>query len=141
MHPRPKGVRASEEFTRALVNVVPRYYERVDTIIGDILERLDDRSTVLVCSGYGCHGPVRTREGVQRGVWMRRPYGALVAAGPGIRQGGSEADASIFDVAPTILALLGKPVARDMAGFPLTGIIDPASLKARPVRYVDTYED
>jgi predicted AlkP superfamily phosphohydrolase/phosphomutase len=140
MYPHPKSRQASEEFREAVRNVVPRYYERIDGIVGDILERIDDGSTVFVCSGYGCRGPVRTKGVFKRGTWMRRHAGALVAAGPGIRRGGTAADASIFDFAPTILALCGRPVPRDMAGFVLTEILDAEYLEAHPLAYVDTYE-
>jgi hypothetical protein len=46
----------------------------------------------------------------------------------------------VADVTPTILALLGLPVGRDMAGRVLEELFDPAFLEAHPVRYVDSYE-
>ena len=71
---------------------------------------------------------------------MHRPLGVIVAAGPGTRTGGEISDASVFDVTPTVLALLGEPVARDMDGFVLSGLISEERLSAAPVTYIDTYE-
>lgn len=48
--------------------------------------------------------------------------GIVLAIGPGIQPGRPIDDAHILDVAPTILALLGYPVADDMDGRVLTGL-------------------
>ena len=71
---------------------------------------------------------------------MHRAVGVLAAMGPGIRGGGTLTDASVMDITPTLLGLLGEPVGRDMDGFVLEEMIDESYLEARPVRYVDTYE-
>lgn len=47
---------------------------------------------------------------------------------------------SVLDITPTILYLLGLPVARDMDGKVLTDVIDEAYLKDHPVRYIASYE-
>jgi hypothetical protein len=49
-------------------------------------------------------------------------------------------NANVLDLTPTILALLGEPVGRDMDGFVLTGLIDEGHLADYPVTYLDTYE-
>jgi hypothetical protein len=48
--------------------------------------------------------------------------------------------ATLFDVAPTVAALLGLPVAEDLPGRVLTEMIDPAFLERHPVRTVPTWE-
>jgi len=45
-----------------------------------------------------------------------RDYGIMVAHGPGIRPGVTVDGARIFDLAPTILQLLGEPIPDDMDG-------------------------
>ena len=45
-----------------------------------------------------------------------------------------------YDVTPTILALLGVPVARDMPGRVLTEIVEDSFWAKYPVRYIDSYE-
>lgn len=140
MRPYTVDIKMSDEFIEAFEEVIPRYYERVDALIGSVLESVDENSTVIICSDHGFHGPRRTKEGLQLGIQMHRELGVLAAAGPGIRKGGSPAAPSVLDITPTILALLGEPVGRDMDGFVITEMIDPARLSRAPVAYVDTYE-
>ena len=48
------------------------------------------------------------------------PPGVLILSGPGIAGGGVELSrAQVLDITPTLLALLGLPVADDMPGRPL----------------------
>jgi predicted AlkP superfamily phosphohydrolase/phosphomutase len=64
----------------------------------------------------------------------------LIVSGKNIRQQQRLVGASVYDVAPTVLYLLGLPVAKDMPGNVLTGAIDSGFLEEEPVRYIDTYE-
>jgi arylsulfatase A-like enzyme len=52
--------------------------------------------------------------------------GVLVAAGPPFPPGAVPAQASLLDIAPTILHLLGVPVPEDVDGRVLSEILDPA---------------
>ena len=52
-----------------------------------------------------------------------------------------EKEPSVADVTPTVLALLGLPVARDMDGRVLEEILDPAFLAEHPIRWVESYEE
>jgi hypothetical protein len=49
-------------------------------------------------------------------AWDHTPDGILVAAGPGVRHQTERLRLSVYDVAPTVLAWAGLPVARDMDG-------------------------
>ena len=53
-----------------------------------------------------------------------RPYGFLIAAGKHIAQGRAVEGASIMDIAPTILYLMGEPVPQDMDGKVLLDILE-----------------
>ena len=53
------------------------------------------------------------------------PPGLFIAAGPGIRRGIELEGASILDVAPTILRLLGLPTAESMYGRVLRDVLTP----------------
>jgi predicted AlkP superfamily phosphohydrolase/phosphomutase len=55
-----------------------------------------------------------------------RMEGMLVAAGPPFPPGVAPAQATLLDIAPTILHLLGVPVPADMDGRVLSEILDPA---------------
>jgi len=140
MRPYTVDIKMDEKITEAFENVIPRYYERVDLLIGDVLDSIDENSIVIVCSDHGFHGPRRTKEGLQLGISMHRELGILAAMGPGIRQGTTLANANVLDLTPTILALLGEPIGRDMDGFVLTGMIEEGHLADHPITYVDTYE-
>jgi len=47
---------------------------------------------------------------------------------------------SVVDITPTLLALLGLPVGRDMDGRVMTEIIEPGYLAEHPVTYVRSHE-
>jgi hypothetical protein len=50
------------------------------------------------------------------------------------------AEASVLDLAPTLLYLLGLPVARDMEGRVLTEVLEPAHARDNPVTFIPSYE-
>jgi hypothetical protein len=68
------------------------------------------------------------------------PDGVLLMAGEGIRPGATPAGASVLDVTPTLLYLMGLPVARDMEGRVLTEILEPAFARQNPVTFIPSYE-
>jgi predicted AlkP superfamily phosphohydrolase/phosphomutase len=140
MVPGSTSFQEPEEVMEAFKNVIPRYYERADAFLGDVLNRVDENTTVIVCSDHGFRGPIRENGALQLGVKMHREIGVLAAMGPGIRRGARLTDASVLDITPTILALMGEPVGRDMDGYVLNEMIDKAYLDTNPVRYIDTYE-
>ena len=85
-----------------------------------------DRSAPVV-------GPPTSLAGV-REPWSseHRPEGILVAGGPRVAPGRPEG-ASLYDVAPTMLALLEQPVASDSDGRPLTEVLDGPFLENHPI--------
>jgi hypothetical protein len=68
------------------------------------------------------------------------PDGFILAVGDGIRAGATFKRASILDVAPTILYLMGLPVGRDMEGRVATEILEPAFAADTPVTFIPSYE-
>jgi predicted AlkP superfamily phosphohydrolase/phosphomutase len=58
--------------------------------------------------------------------------GVLVTWGRGVQQGIEIEDATIFDLAPTILYLLGQPVPDHMDGRVLHTMLEPALVSAQP---------
>jgi len=140
MQPWTVDMKMEDEVIEAFKGTVPGYYERVDAMIGEILDSIDENSTVIVCSDHGFRGPLRTQQGLQLGIMMHREIGVLAAMGPGVRKGATLTSASVLDLTPTLLALFGEPVGRDMDGFVLTELLDEQFLDDRPVTYVETYE-
>lgn len=67
-----------------------------------------------------------------------RMDGILLVRGPGVRPGYRVQEASILDLAPTLLHLLEVPVPRDMDGQVLRSVFDEStSIAQRPVTYSD----
>jgi len=66
--------------------------------------------------------------------------GFLLAVGAGVRAGARIEGASVLDVAPTLLYLMGLPVARDMEGRALTELLRPETARAQPVTFIPSYE-
>jgi tetratricopeptide (TPR) repeat protein/predicted AlkP superfamily phosphohydrolase/phosphomutase len=125
--------------------VVDQAYREADAMIGRLLEIVGPDWNVIVASDHGFrHGDNRpsTDSRVDRGPgadWHDR-FGVLILWGPDIRAGVHIADASILDVAPTVLALYGLPVADDMDGRVLHEALEPQFLAEHRVETVTTYE-
>ncbi len=79
----------------------------VDAFLGDALSRLPDDATLVVVSDHGFEFIGYEHD--------HSPPGVILLRGPEIRPG-PIAGASVYDVAPTLLHLLGAPVAADMTG-------------------------
>jgi predicted AlkP superfamily phosphohydrolase/phosphomutase len=67
-----------------------------------------------------------------------RMNGLLIAAGPPFRKGRIYG-ARAVDLAPTVMHVLGAPVARDVEGVVLADLLDPGWSARYPVRYVATW--
>lgn len=65
-----------------------------------------------------------------------RPNGLFIIKGPGVRTGQLEG-ASLLDVAPTALYLMGQPVPSEMEGRVLKAVFTPERLQKDPPKYSD----
>ncbi len=116
--------------------IVGRYYEWVDSLLGQVLETISEDTTIVIVSDHGWVYEPGRQFGHPDG-----PDGVLLATGPGIEPAmwsptGDQTKPSILDVTPTILSFFGLPASREMSGrvLPL-GINEPA-----PPR-IDDYGD
>ena len=125
--------------------IVDRYYELQDRYIGEILDATGRDALVILCSDHGFKSdndrPPNSDPRIGKGdaAGWHTPVGVLVMAGPDIGAGAELGAASVLDITPTILALYGLPVARDMDGQPLTEAMTPEFLRRHPVAWIDTY--
>ncbi|MCZ6747182.1 MAG: tetratricopeptide repeat protein [Acidobacteria bacterium] len=118
--------------------VVEAVYRDLDRRLGELLDTVGGETCVMVVSDHGFRsGENRpnadARIGGGRAAEWHRKYGVLAMAGPRIRPGGGTGDASVLDIAPTALALLGLPVPETMDGTVLIQTLDPDFLAAYPV--------
>ncbi len=116
--------------------------------VGELEREMRPGDVLLVVSGHGlAPSPLwRRLVGALTGAeadaasHAGAPPGVLVAVGEGIEPGSTVRDASVVDVAPTILYLLGLPVARDMEGRVLTELVTPDFADANPLTFIPSYE-
>jgi arylsulfatase A-like enzyme len=93
-------------------------------------------TVVIVASDHGHSPTIVDRLYTQH--WHGPPGILLMRGGP-VRQGNVLQGADIYDVYPTVLYLLGLPVPRDAEGKVLLEALDPAFVRAHPVRTVPSY--
>ena len=87
--------------------------------------------TIIIADGTTCTGNFT----VGKALTIR----AATAAGATLD--GDDVDgAPVLDITPTLLALLGKPVGRDMDGRALTEIMSADFLAEHPPSYIDSYD-
>lgn len=141
----PRRPQISEADYSRFSGAVDAFYVYQDGILGRLLEKTSPDTNILVLSDHGfrCDGdrPVRESriEYSTAALWHRR-YGILIASGPAFREGAQVSEASILDVAPTVLAVYGLPVGEDMQGRPIVDLFKPGFLREHPVRYRPTWE-
>ncbi len=123
---------------------VEAYYRYQDHLLGEMLARLAPDTTILVLSDHGFRSggarPPNEPSDIEGkpGLWHRR-YGILIMAGPTIRPGRLDTT-ELPDVAPTVLYLVGMPIAEDMLGRIMEEAIAPEFRSRFPVRTVSSYE-
>jgi len=85
-------------------------------MLGRLVELAGPDAHVMIVSDHGFRsGPKRPTGDVDPAQWHRN-FGVFVAAGPGLKADDIIHGATLLDIAPTILAMFGLPVGRDMEG-------------------------
>lgn len=140
-HYEPEAVLAGAEEMDAgrvarLGGLVPGSYVVVDRMIGELLSELDPDTNVLLVSDHGMRSNNRSGylpdDPINIGpTGVHEKPGVLIAAGPAIAAG-AKVRASLFDVAPTVMALLGLAPSRQFRGQAVPGLIRPEHLAAHP---------
>jgi predicted AlkP superfamily phosphohydrolase/phosphomutase len=133
---KPEAVRSGLADPRGLPyfkGTMRAYYRYTDELVGRIIALADDRTTILVVSDHGFKG------GPGGGVEQHTLDGVLLMAGHDVRRG-NVAGASVYDLAPTMLVLMGLRPAKDMRGAVLWSALDPAIRRDAFTPIVSTYE-
>lgn len=132
----------SPDHVAAFGDMIPDYYVYADRLLGRILSHVPE-ATVFVVSDHGMHAEHTEQVfdgetlplNVNSGGHSDAAPGVWILAGPGIegadghdpkrlRRGELPTLGSLYEVAPTLLALLGLPVGEDMTGRVLTEVIE-----------------
>ncbi len=117
-------------------DVLPAYHEFIDSAIRRIHGLADEHTVFLVCSTYGTHpaqGDIRVAGSHERGA-----PGVFMLSGPKITPVPVPIELSTVDVAPTLLALLGRPIPSDLDGRIVTQATPAEFLQASPPSYTDS---
>ena len=133
-HP-PAMPHVSTEDAAVWGEVVTDMYRFHDLMLGTLLDLAGPDSTVILLSDHGFYSdhlrpavaehfrdPDKKFGPEMNPVSWHRPHGMFVAAGKAIKHDELLHGASLLDIAPTVLTLLGLPVPDDMDGRALTQI-------------------
>jgi predicted AlkP superfamily phosphohydrolase/phosphomutase len=128
--------------------VFDHYLAWLDARIGEQQAALRPDEILLVVSGHGMEpvplwrrwltGAVGGEEMTGTHEWA--PDGVLLALGDGVQPRATIEGASVLDVTPSILYLMGLPVGRDMEGRVLGEMLEPGFARSHPITFVPGYE-
>lgn len=124
-------------------DAVATFYRYQDGIVGELIAAAPGATTLLLSDHGFASGDARPAdvkpfiEG-KPGMW-HDIVGVFAARGPAIRPG-EVSTVTLYDIAPTLLYLLGLPVAQDMPGRVLEQAVAPDFLSAHPIARVPSYE-
>jgi predicted AlkP superfamily phosphohydrolase/phosphomutase len=139
----------SDAEIRRYGRVVESYYRHLDGIVGEYMQKREENETIIILSGHGMEELSLGRRimaplygsPLLSGIHENAPDGLLVLNGPGIASGRKLEGASVVDVAPTLLYLMGLPLGRDMDGNLLTEVLDDDIKKSQPVTFISSYRN
>ncbi len=114
------------------VRWVPDTYRWLDSALGRVMAKIDPTTTTLLV--ISDHGFKRSNQLVVIDSNHRNPGVILAWGGALERQDQDETSvpASVTQIAPTVLALLGVPVAQDMAGAPMSDLFSMNNVSSVP---------
>lgn len=128
---------------------IDAYYSHLDTILGEYLQSLQPEETLVVVSGHGMEPlsvPRRVVEALKSsshltGYHEGAPDGLALFYGPGIAQGVNLQGASVVDITPTLLYLMGLPIGQDMEGNLLAAVLEESLSRTQPVTFISSYHN
>ncbi len=139
---------------RKLGEIVRDYYEYLDTVIGDLIAAAPPDVTVIIVSDHGMRAVRKTSTNLGAdlsGGHLEGPPAFFILNGPlaatptpkkyrgPIQRFDLEAYGTILDVTPTMLAMLGVPVGRDMTGRVMKAVINRDVLERHGIDYVSSH--
>jgi len=122
--PQMEGI--SEEDALVFKDVMNGVYRFQDLMLGATLEMAGEDTTVMIVSDHGFHNAESrpSTDGMENPEGWHHPFGMACISGPGIKKNDKLYGATLLDVTPTILAMLGLPIGADMDGRPWLEIFE-----------------
>ena len=132
--PRMDAVRP--DLYEAFKGVMNAIYEYHDQMLGRLVDLAGPDAHIMIVSDHGFEsGSGRPNGPLGPSQWHRN-FGAFLLAGPGIKKDETVHGATLLDITPTILALFGLPVGRDMEGKVLVSAFE----KLPTIERIDSWE-
>jgi predicted AlkP superfamily phosphohydrolase/phosphomutase/Flp pilus assembly protein TadD len=130
------------EQRRKFGNAVEQMYLYADRLVGKYMEAMDEDTTLVVVSDHGFElglsheDPSKARDPRRESESFHRNEGILYLYGNRVRRNARIEQATLLDIAPTLLELSAQAAARDMPG----GVLAEALVAYTPGELVATYE-
>jgi predicted AlkP superfamily phosphohydrolase/phosphomutase/Tfp pilus assembly protein PilF len=136
----------SQDGYRKFWPTVANYYAEVDRLIGEWINLLPRDTTVIIMSAYGFQwGNERPRTPPKGGAALQdhRNPGVFIAYGPHVAPNRGLHQLSVYDIAPTVLTLLGLPQSTEMSGKPAAWVFHDVTpiTSVRVVSYAEFIND
>jgi hypothetical protein len=139
----------SDAELRKYGRVVEAYYRYLDTLVGEYMQKRAPNETLVVLSGHGMEPLTVAGRLIERfkgnpylsGSHESSPDGLLILSGAGIAPGTKLQSASVLDITPTLLYLMGLPLGQDMDGFLLTDALLEDLKRNQPVTLISSYRN
>jgi len=99
--------------------VAANYYAELDRLIGEWMKVLSDDTTVMIVSAHGFHwrqNRPRTQPQGRSALADHRNPGVFIAYGNQVAPSRASHSISLYDIIPTVLAVLGLPPSLEMPG-------------------------
>ncbi len=117
-----------EEIYETFGDVHEKYYLYMDHVLGQYMSAARPNTIIIISSDHGLMRGEHTDNGV------------FIIAGPVIRKNVRlQENINLTDICPTILYLMGQPVAADMDGRVFAGALEAEYLVENEIRYIETY--
>lgn len=127
-----------QEIDTGYSKILEPFYAYADRILGKYLARCSPDTTFIVCSD---HSFVFQNGGYNHFDMKTIPHGVILLKGPFIKKNHTLSRAHVYDVLPTLLYMLGLPVAEDMDGKVLIEAFTDDFLRKHSLKTIRTYED
>jgi len=125
----------------ALGPVVQNVDGLVDQWVGEVLEAAGPDWNVIIVSDHGMRATVPHTDTKEPETGTHHRSGLILMSGPDIKEDSIIRGASIYDVFPTVMYLMGLPVARDLPGRILFEALKAPGGVLPPVHWVDRYPE
>ncbi|MCH2187889.1 alkaline phosphatase family protein, partial [Myxococcota bacterium] len=130
-----------DEDQQALGAVVRNVDGVIDDWVGQVLEAAGPDWNIVIVSDHGMRAAVPHSNAEEPETGTHHRSGLILMAGPDVKEDFMIRGASIYDVFPTVMYLMGLPVARDLPGRILFEALRTSAGSLGPVEWVDRYAD